>query len=97
MDQHGVPPNRSESKVKTNGIAGGSLYTTEKSSLLAAFFVERIKGVVCVSAFGRNKGCAGEGGGARQSPGLSDLFVRLPFSSFSTKKAAFWPPFSWSG
>ena len=40
----------------------------------------RRKGLGCISACGGNKGSAGEGGGARQPTGLSDLTLRVPSS-----------------
>ena len=39
----------------------------------------RLTGFVCISAYSRNKGCAVEDAGARQSPGLSEwIFQILP-------------------
>ena len=42
-----------------------------------AALLVRLTGFVCISAGGRNKGCAVEDAGARQSPGLSELIVQI--------------------
>ena len=56
----------------------------EKTARWGGFFVVELRGIGCVFASGKNKGCPAGDGGARQSPGLSHWDVRSPAAKQKT-------------